>query len=350
MIHNKLKPGIHEFVNTFSKETGVFMMATGDTEGACKKIAKIIDPESTVLHYQDPIPSNDQRYSIIFKGFVPEEHGAALLNLLNTKLNKRPIFYFCSMSMEEKGDLAAFLSQHDFFVVANGDAVNDTHLVANSDFSFVHGPGDSDKTAIKGDMTAFDVMQLIKKHSPELTGDALTIYQNHFLSKNSPLMRIAAQVFFGAEQALPSMTVFKGMKCGSSIFLKGPGQLLPGPEQSNTALVNLIYDIICYAKILATGMTRRSPTFMEPLSDRGKILQASQIFAISASSLIAIGTWAMDFKETTYAASMAFSVAISLTVISVMLGRFGEAPDCDDEVEEVNLKSPNKKLQKIKSL
>jgi hypothetical protein len=330
-------------------------MATGDTQSACKKIANIIDPNGFVMTYDSPEALSNLRKSIIFTGFVPEKHGEALLNFLNCPPEKRPLFYFCSMSMEEKGKLAAFLSKHQFYVIANGDAVNDTHLVANSDFSFVHGPADSNKTAIKGDMTAFDAMSLIQKSNTEIKGDALSIYQTHFLSKKSPLMQLAATVFFGTEQTLPSMTIFKGMKCGSQILLRGPDQFLPGPRQANTALVNLLYDTICYAKILGTGMSRTSPTFMEALPDRRDILQKAQILSIAASSVLAIAVWMMDYDEYTFGASMFMAVGLSLASISVMLGRFGEAPDDIDEYEDENAigsprsspsKSPNKRSPK----
>ncbi len=155
IIDNPVKKGAEQFIGQCREINVPVFVATGDTTKAAENIARVLCPAYTkkmvsiqagkanvseldVLDEQG-IPAEA---TVIFSGINPGILAHFKQLLLRDKAT-RPVIIFAEMSTEGKGQLARFLKDNQFFVVANGDGTNDVMMMKNSDMVIAHYSDDN---------------------------------------------------------------------------------------------------------------------------------------------------------------------------------------------------------------
>lgn len=147
IIDNPVKKGAEKFIDQCRQISVPVFIATGDTTKAAENIARVLCPANAKkmqiirVDHDDLNLLDEENYpadsTVIFSG-INEIVLAKFQKLMEREKTRRPVIIFAEMSTEGKGILARYLTEHHYFVVANGDGTNDVMMMKNANVVIAH--------------------------------------------------------------------------------------------------------------------------------------------------------------------------------------------------------------------
>ncbi len=146
LVNNPVKKGAEHFISRSKTVNIPVLVATGDTAKASENIARVLCPDQITniviiraAEAHDSIVPYDNlsKSTVIFAG-INEHILKQFDRLMTIDIKERPNIIFAEMTTVDKGTLATHVKKEGFFVVANGDGTNDTHMMKVADLVIAH--------------------------------------------------------------------------------------------------------------------------------------------------------------------------------------------------------------------
>lgn len=183
IIDNPVKKGVKQFIKQCREKSVPIFVATGDTAKAAENIARVLYPgcakkikvvrsntlEQVIENFEAESSSHDS--TLIFSG-INSDILACFKKIMARPQYTHPVIIFAEMSTEEKGMLARFLQENQFFVVANGDGSNDVMMMKNSNLVIGHYADDATFAPGVGQLS-----NVSEKQVQSLLGSKNSIYE-----------------------------------------------------------------------------------------------------------------------------------------------------------------------------
>lgn len=339
-INNPVKPDAEKIVERLQKRTVLWIIATGDTPGACFNINDILCPfnakkaksfnQKNIQELDDFKLTRDM--TIIFCG-INDEILSRFKQILACHPDNRPVVIFAEMSTEGKGLLVDFLKENGFYVAYNGDGPNDTRGMAKANFVIGH-------TTSKGTFApgVEQYVDLSDRQLQKILQSNHSFYELFDIHKaDSAYAKTFAKMSNSLEKSFMSLVIKGGFKM-SFEFMKALGFAVT--EMSYFHPLSMAFDVIYFT--IATKEIIESAD--RPMDNKN--LCASdfplklQLGALAFAMLQSFSLYALRGESTNIYCMVSMLAALPL-ILKSLFSAFGHVQEEEMNKKLVEVKKPD---------